>query len=385
MVGIVSIKEAITLNKTKLAIMACVPALLLTITACSGDDGGNREIIREPGKTITVIDNGGKTPAAGPAITIGGIQRYEKVDIFGWVDEDTVIISRENEKLAKMELSELSDSYPRSLYKFNLKTKELVPLKEQENVFLGAASLSPDKKQLIYQEYTLGDPVFYVMDLETLKSFRLSGEPIGGAMSARWTDDGSVIGASYAGGAFTAAKGGDIAKMPELEEEGALILVAKLGSKVLYNSNANETLRVLDLDTKAIKDMGLGAVSNVIPSPDGKQLLVEQYEGSKVKLLLCDLDGGNAKTIAEGAELGGISWSADQRLIAYGMQAEVSGATVKGLYVHDLLSDEVTRIAADVENVANTSWSPSGDALSYSVWNGSSYESSVVEIRTSHE
>ncbi|GBG08026.1 hypothetical protein PAT3040_02593 [Paenibacillus agaridevorans] len=373
------------MKKTKLAIMACVPALLLTITACSGDDGGNREIIREPGKTITVIDNGGKTPAAGPAIAIGGIQRYEKVDIFGWVDEDTVIISRENEKLAKMELSELSDSYPRSLYKFNLKTKELVPLKEQENVFLGAASLSPDKKQLIYQEYTLGDPVFYVMDLETLKSFRLSGEPIGGAMSARWTDDGSVIGASYAGGAFTATKGGDIAKMPELEEEGALFLVAKLGSKVLYNSNANETLRVLDLDTKAIKDMGLGAVSNIIPSPDGKQLLVEQYEGSKVKLLLCDLDGGNAKTIAEGAELGGISWSEDQRLIAYGMQAEVSGATVKGLYVHDLLSDEVTRIAADVENVANTSWSPSGDALSYSVWNGSGYESSVVEIRTSHE
>ncbi|MDQ0114586.1 hypothetical protein [Paenibacillus harenae] len=370
------------MNRRKIAIMACVPALLITITACSGDNGGNREVIREPGKTITVIDNESKKPAAGPAITVGGIKRYEKVEIFGWLDEDTVIVSKENESLAKMKLEELADSYPRSLYRVNLKTGELVPLKEQENVFLGGASLSPDKKHLIYQEYTLGDPAYYVMNLETLKSFGLAGEPIGGAMSARWADDGNIIGASFAGGAYTATTNGDIAALDELNE-GALIIVAKLGSSVYYNSNADEALKVLNLDTKETKDMGLGSVSSVIPSPDGNQLLVKQYEGSRVKLVLCDLDGGNAKTIAEGAELGGISWSADQRLIAYSMQAEVSGATVKGLYVHDLLSDEATRIAADVENAVSSSWSLSGNELSYTVWNGNSYDSSVVEIHTS--
>ncbi|RIX60305.1 hypothetical protein D3P08_01685 [Paenibacillus nanensis] len=370
------------MNRKKAAIMACVPALLLTITACSGDNGGSREIIREPGRTITVIDNESKEPAAEPAITLGDIKQYEKVEIFGWLDEDSVIVSKENKALAKMKLEELADSYPRSLYRFNLKTGELVPLKEQENVFLGGASLSPDKKHLIYQEYTLGDPAYYVMNLATLKSFGLAGEPIGGAMSAQWADDGSIIGASYAGGAYMATASGAIAALDELNE-GALIIVTKLGSSVLYNSNADEALKVLDLDTKETRDLGLGSVGSVIPSPDGKQLLLKQYEGSRVKLVLCDLDGGNAKTIAEGAELGAISWSADQRMIAYSMQTEVSGAAVKGLYIHDLLSDEATRIAADVENAVGSSWSPSGNKLSYSVWNGSSYDSSVVEIHPS--
>lgn len=370
------------MNRTKLAIMACVPALLLAITACSENNGGNRQVIHEPGKTITVIDNEGKAPTAGPAITVSGIQPYGKMEIFDWLDEDTVIVSKENDSLAKMKLEELADAYPRSLYRFNLKTGELVPLKEQANVFLGGASLSPDKKHLLYQAYSLGDPAYYVMNLETLKSFGLAGEPIGGAMSASWADDGSIVGASYAGGAYTATATGDIAALAELKE-GALILVAKLGNSLYYNSNGDEALKVLDLVTKQAKDMGLGPVGGILPSPDGKQLLVKQYDGSKAKLVLCDLDGGNAKTIAEGAELGGISWSPDQRLIAYSMRAEANGATVKGMYVHDLLSGEATRIAADVENAPSSSWSPSGDKLSYSVWNGSSYDSSVVELQTS--
>ncbi|MBM7568131.1 hypothetical protein [Paenibacillus sacheonensis] len=371
------------MNRTKLAIMACVPALLLTITACSGNGGGSREVIKEPGGgTFTVIDNESKAPTAGPAITVTGIQRYDKAEISGWLDEDTVLVSKENDALAKMKLEELADSYPRSLYLLKLKTGELVPLKEQENVFLGGASLSPDKKHLLYSEYTLGDPTYHVLNMETLKSFRLAGDPIGGAASARWADDNSIIGTSYAGGAFTATTEGDIAAIKALNQ-GALIIVVKLGSNIYYNTNADETLKVLRLDTNETKDMGLGSVGSVIPSPDGKQLLVKQYDGSKVKLVLCDQDGGNAKTIAEGAELGGISWSADQRLIAYSMQAEVNGTTVKGLYVHDLLADNATRIAADVENAVSSSWSPSGDKLSYSVWNGSSYDSRVVEIRTS--
>ncbi|SDX55364.1 hypothetical protein [Paenibacillus sp. CF384] len=369
------------IHTRKLAIIACVPALLLTLTACSGNNEGNRQVIKEPGKTITVIDKGNEKPTAGPAITLGDIKMYGKTEVFGWLDEDTVIVSKENDSLAKMKLEELADSYPRSLYRVNLKTGDFVPLKEQENVFLGGASLSPDKKHLIYQAYTLGDPAFYVMNLETLKSVGLAGDPIGGAMSAGWTDDGSIIGASYAGGAYTATAEGDIAALKELDK-GALIIVAKLGNSIYYNSNADEALKVLHLDTKETKDMGLGSVGSVIPSPDGKQLLVKQYDGSKVKLVLCDLDGGNAKTIAEGAEIGAISWSADQRLIAYSMQGEASGATVKGLYVHDLLSDEATRVVVDVENAVSSSWSPSGNKLSYSVWNGSSYDSGIVEIHS---
>lgn len=365
----------------KLAIMACVPALLLTITACSTNNEGNREVIKEPGKTITVIDDAGQTPEV-PGLTLGAVVPYEGMEIFGWVDEDTIIVAKDNEALGFMKLEELSDSYPRSLYAYNTVTKSYELLKEQSNTFLGGAELSPDRKHLIYQEYSLGDPVFHVMNLETKESFALSGEPIGGAISARWADDGTIIGASYAGGAYTATTSGKISALSELEEE-ALFITAKLGDKVYYNTGYDEALKVLHLGAAAIKDMGLGAVGKVVPSPDGKQLLVTQndYEASKTRLVLCNLEGGNAQTIAEGTELSGLSWSPDQRFIAYVMKSEVSGAAVKGLYVHDLLAGESTNIVADVEN-AVTTWSPSSKELSYTTWKNDAADSKVIGINT---
>lgn len=367
--------------RKKLIIMACVPALLLTITACSTNGEGNREVIKEPGKTITVIDDGGKTPEV-PGLTLGEIIPYGQVEIFGWLDEETMIVAKDNETLGKMKLEELSGSYPRSLYTYHTGTKSYELLKEQSNTFLGEAKLSPDRKHLIYQEYSLGDPVFHVMNVATKVSFALSGEPIGGAISARWTDEGTIIGASYAGGAYTATTAGEISVFSELQEE-ALFITAKLGDRMYYNTGYDEALKVLHLGAQATKDMGLGAVGNVIPSPDGKQLLVTQndYDASKTKLVLCNLDGGDAQAIAEGMELSGVSWSPDQRYIAYAMKSEVSGASVKGLYVHDLLTGESTNIVADVENAATT-WSPSSKELSYTTWKDNTSDSKVIGINT---
>lgn len=362
------------MNKSKLAKMACVPILLLTITACSGEKEGNREVIQEPGRTITIIDNETKTPAAGPVITVGDIKKYEKMYMYDWMDEETVIVAKENEALGKMKLEELSDTYPQSLYKYNVKTGEFTPLIEKENVYIGGVNLSPDKKHLVYQEYIIGDPSFFMLNLETLETTSI---PM--AMSAKWVDNDHVIGASYAGGAYTATTSGEIDVIAEINEE-FLFLVNQVGSNIYYNTNAYEALMVLDLKTKEIKELGFNTASNIIPSPDGTQLLVEYYDESKGAIVLTDLDGTNKKTIVEGAELVGISWSKDQRFIAYSKQDEVNGAMVKGLYVHDLLSGEQTRILANIESAMSTSWNPSGKALSYSVWNGSSYESSIIEI-----
>jgi len=373
--GIVSIKEAIMLNRSKLAIMATVPMLLLTITACSGNNGENRVVIQEPGKTITVIDDESKTPSAGDQIVVGNIEKYEKIYIYGWLNEETAIVSKENEALGKMKLEELSDTFPQSLYQYNLKTDTFTPLLEKENIYIGGVNLSPDKKHLVYQEYTIGDPSFYLMNLETLETVNI---PV--AMSARWVDNDRVIGASYAGGAYRATTSGEIEEISEIKDD-FLFLVTQVGDRLYYNTNASEALEVLDVKTKEITDLGFDSASNIIPSPDGTQLLVERYGESKGEIVLSDMNGENAKTIAEGAELGGISWSADQRFIAYSKQDEINGAMVKGLYVYDVLSDESTRIAANMESSLSTTWSPSGKELTYTVWNGSSYESSVIEIQ----
>lgn len=363
------------MNRSKLAIMATVPMLLLTITACSGNNGENRVVIKEPGKTITIIDNESKTPPAEDQIVVGNIKKYEKMYIYDWLNEETAIVSKENESLGNMKLEELSDTYPHSLYQYNLKTDTFTPLLEKENIYIGGVRLSPDKKHLVYQEYTIGDPSYYVMNLETLQTVNI---PV--AMSARWVDNDSVIGASYAGGAYRATTSGEVEAVSEIADD-FLFLVAQVGNKLYYNTNASESLKVLDMETKEISELGFDSASNIIPSPDGTQLLVEHYSEAKGEIVLSGMNGENPKTIAQGAELGGISWSADQRFIAYSKQDEVNGAMVKGLYVYDVLSDEETRISANLESSLSTTWNPSGKELTYTVWNGSSYESSVIEIQ----
>lgn len=368
------------MNKTKWLTMAVVPVLAMSLAACAKGNEGNRVVIQEPGRTITVVEDPVKETGE-LAISVEGIQKHENVEISGWLDSETMIVSMENKSLDKMSLAELADSYPRSLYLYHAGTRQFELLKEQSNVFLSGAALSPDKKHLLYQAYDLGDPVFHMMNLATLDTTPLTGGSIGGAMSAGWGSDGTAIGAAYSGGAYRANTAGDIGIVPGLEEE--LLVIAKgIGDKIYYNTNADGTLRVLDLATKEKTSLGLDNVYGVYPSPDGKQLLVLQYNGSKSSLILCNLDGSNPKNITEGAELGGVSWSPDQRMIAYSQKADANGAAVNGLYVYDMLTGESTQIVVNVAQ-AVTSWSPSGKELAYAEWTGSHYNSSIVTLKFS--
>ncbi|MDG0814531.1 hypothetical protein [Cohnella rhizosphaerae] len=217
-----------------------------------------------------------------------------------------------------------------------------------------------------------------MLDLATKDSFAITGGPTAGAMSAHWTDDGRVIGAAYSGGAYTAGTDGKIEAVKGLPAEG-LIVVRQMNGKVYYTSNADESLHMADPATGTQTDLNLARVSDLVPSPDGKQMLALQYNDSKITLTMYDADGKNPKVIAEGTELSGVSWSPDQRLIAYGIKSAASGTNVMGLYVYDLLAGKATSIALDVEN-PQTVWSPSGKALAYSVWDGSEFNSSVVHL-----
>ena len=125
--------------------------------------------------------------------------------------------------------------------------------------------------------------------------------------------------------------------------------------------------------------LGLTDVIGVYPAPDENQMLALQYSGSKQQLLLCDRDGSNAKTIAEGVELGGVAWSPDQRMIAYSLKGDGSGTAVGGLYIYDMLTGKSTQIAVNISSVT-TCWSPSGEELVYTQWDGKQYNSSIVSL-----
>ncbi len=357
--------------------------LLMTVTGCSAKSEGDKVTIQEPGGSITIIDDNTDSDADEPKISVIRIDTYEKLEISDWLDSDTVIVSKENESLEKMSLEELSDLYPRSLYLFDLNTKEYKLLAEEEELNLGGARLSPDKKNLLYYGNSLGDPSYYVLNMENLKSFGIMSETVGNVGSANWADKDTVIGAGYMNGAYYAGTDGKITALEELDQK-AVYVIRKIKDTFYYNTADDNTLMALNLSTGETVNLGLTNVSGIYPAPDENQMLVLQYNdnGSKQLLLLCDRDGKDGKTIAEGAELGGVSWSPDQRMIAYNRKGDGNGTMVGGLHLYDMLTGKSTQIAVDTSN-AITCWGPSGEELAYTQWDGKQYNSSIVYLEYS--
>lgn len=372
------------MKKTQIIKILCTMLLITTATGCGERGKDNNKVTKqEPGGSITIIDNKGNddSEVSEPGISIIKIDNYEKLEISDWLDSDTVIVSKENEALEKMKLEELSDFYPKSLYLYNLNTKEYTLLTEQAELNLGGAKLSPDKKNLLYYGNSLGDPTYYILNLESLKDFPITSDEVGNVGSANWTDINTVIGAGYMGGAYSADREGNITLLEEFNEK-MVYIIKKINDTIYYNTADDTTLMALNLSTGESVSLGLSDVSQVELSPDGNQILVSQYSGSKQLLLLCDKDGSNAKTIAEGVELGGISWSPDQRMIAYSMKGDGDGTIVGGLYLYDMLTGKSTQIAVNVNHVT-TCWNPSGDKLVYAQWDGKQFNSSIVSLEYS--
>lgn len=353
-----------------------IAALVLTMTGC--EKNSNKVTIQEPGKTITIIDES-KQEESEPEISVDKIERLEQVTISDWFDDDTVIVSKDNESLDKMSLSELSDQYPKSLYLLDINSKEYQLVKEQKDVMLGGAVFSKDKKNLIYDEYVLGDPAYFIMNMENHESKGLMGEPIGGAKSAHWADNETVIGAAYSGGVYLADRTGTMSLIDELKDEG-MYLVEKLGDNIYYNTQSDFTLMKLNLVTKEKTSLNLEQVYGILPSPDNKQMIILQNSGSKSSMIIYSLERDEKITIVESAELYGVSWSPDQRMIAYGMKEDENNSTVRSLYVYDILTGKSIKIVVNTEMIG-TNWSPSGKKLSYTEWDGEKYTSSIIYLK----
>lgn len=354
--------------------------ILAAVSACSAAQDDNGAAVNEPGQSNqsnTSLKEENKSDRTGVSVEL--IQRYEGVELTDWVDEHTLIAAKENDSLESLELEELAGSYPESLYLLDLDTEQFQLLKEQESANLGEARLSPDKKHLLYSEYTLGDPAYYVMDLETKESFAIATEGSHVAMSAHWGDDGTIVGASYRGGAYSSTVQGKAAEIEGLTE-GPVVIARKWKDTLFYSTGDNPALVMLDTANGQAGSTQLEQVQDVLFMREGQELLVVQYlnDGNMMRMGLTDRNGENYKKLAEGTEISGVSISPDQTLIAYQL-TESADPSSKGIYLLDLDTGESVKVGDNVE-YAITSWSPSGNRLAYSNWDGEKKNSTVVQV-----
>jgi TolB protein len=367
------------MKKMKVIKIAVAFVVLLTFTACSMKQEGNRTVIKEPGKSITIIENENAETDPSP-ISVEKIDKYGKMEITDWIDEQTVILAKENMELGKMNLLENSEFYPRSIYLYNLDTKEYKTVKAQKNMFLGGAILSPDKKHLLYYEYSIGDTAHYLMSMGDGEQSPVKDDNLGTAYTAEWADAQNVIGVSYAGGAYMADTGRKLTQIAELQEE-QLFNVQKIQDKIYYITIGDSLqLYMLDLVTKEKKNLKLENANRVIPSFDGKQILISQRTGSTGRLLVADVDGNILRTIAEGTEVTEASWSPDQMMIAYQLKSVINGVDSSGLYLYDVLTDKSIQIAVNI-GASKIRWSPSGKKIAVTELDERNYNSSIIYLK----
>ena len=352
-------------NKASLILL--VLCLIITLSAC------------KPKEPITIDD---RREIKKSAVKVEKIEKMDNMEISDWLYEETVVVSKENDSLDKMELLEVSDYYPRSLYLYNFNTKEYKLLREGKNMFLGGATFSEDKKYLLYSEYSLGDPAYYVMNMDTLDSFGISGDNIGGAISARWNGN-QVIGGSYTDRIYEVNPTGEISIIEDIDEEG-IYVAEKIKGNIYYNTLFDEKLIMYNQATKEKTDLNIESVYDLIPSTDGDRMLLLQNSDNLSNMVLCDIDGSNQKIIAAGEKIYAVSWSPDQRLIAYNLKTTIDNKDINNFYIYDMLNDEYIELEGNIQGAATTSaWSPLGDKMVYVETNGEKYDSSVVYLKFS--
>ena len=350
-----------------------------TLSACSMQEENSIDI-EEPGDSnVDYEDESNENDL--DFVTIEKIENYEGMEISDWIDEETVVVAKENQELGKMSLLENAEFYPRSIYMYNLVTKELKTIKAQKDMFLGGATLSPDKKHLLYYEYSIGDMAYYLMSLEEGVQSSVTEDIIGSAYTAEWDDEQNVIGASYAGGAYVADTRGNITQIAELQEE-QLYTVHKMQEKIYFITTDSPTFQVykLDLITKEKKNLQLENADGIILAPDGNQMLVTQATGSTKKLVIADTDGNIQSTIIEGSNVSGASWSPNQQMVAYQLDSVINDVDSSGLYLYDVSTGKSIQIAQDVRN-AKIKWSPSGKKISVTELDERNYNSSIIYIK----
>lgn len=368
------------IKKLEFVKIAMLLLVLLTLSACSMQQEENSTEIEEPGDGIIDSENE-STETDLDFISIEKIEKYEGMEITDWIDEQTVVLAKENQELGKMSLLENAEFYPRSIYVYNLGTKEFKTIKAPKNLFLGGATLSLDKKHLLYYEYSIGDVAYYLMSLEDGEQSSVTEDNIGIAYTAEWTDEQNVIGASYRGGAYMADTRGNQTQITELQEE-QLFTVHKIQGKIYYitTDSPSHQVYMLDLMTKEKKNLQLENADGITLSPDGKQILVTQATGPTKRLIITDADGTIQSTITEGSDVTGASWSPNQQMIAYQHDSVINGVNSSGLYLYDVSTGKSIQIAQNVR-YAKIRWSPSGKKISVTELDERNYNSSIIYIK----
>ncbi|AIQ50323.1 TolB family protein [Paenibacillus sp. FSL R7-0331] len=365
------------LGKAGLAMLGA--AVMLSMTACSPDETEARQVVEKAGSKITVMDN--TSESVYTRLQLEGIDKVGGMRSMDWVDEDVIVVDKENRSLAP-QMIEGTEQYPHNLYLHNLSTGGDTPLQEGNQNY-GAAQVSPDKQYVFYKETNEMVGLGYIRNLESGSAVKVDEAPFR-VEEGKWADDGRVVFPGMDGVIYRTDVQG--AKETVVESgESYVHEVVESGGILYYVTGDNMELTAYDTDSKESKVLKQNVVW-VAPSPDGSRLaVVKRTRPGEMVLVLCDSEGNEMNELASGQQVFGTSWSPDGSKLAYSLTAENPADDQNGVFITELESGEQTQLLSDIAIADQLRWSPSGKKLlaSAAVLKDNKVESTTYVIRLS--
>ncbi|MCB2360239.1 hypothetical protein [Clostridium estertheticum] len=348
---------------------------IITFSAFSLNTDTNRQVLDDGGKKITLLKH--DNISTYNELALKKINLINDVRAFDWIDDDTILISKENKNYPKLSTPS-GMIYPQNLYLHNLKTNEN-KLIIGSKLSMSNAILSQDKKHVFYKE-GIENLTGFILDLKTKQKIQVTKKDSIYPTQGQWINNDNVIFSLLPEGKiYSASVKGKLSLLTNVKGISSTTIKIKndlyyvVGEK-LYKQELNSSNRKL-----LRKDL-----TWLIPSPNQSQFALVKHTSKKTRtLILSDLMGNELKTFAEGTQIMGTSWSSDGSKLAYTVASENNCDA--GLFVADAKNNKVVQLAVDIQYISDSvKWSPSGKRLLASnimLNNNNSFTTYIIDLK----
>lgn len=308
--------------------------------------------VETPKSNIVVKEDPNKTKQDEPVFSITRLE-----DIWGldWIDDNSIIMTKPNMELEPISI-EGEQTYPKNIYSLKLTNNETKIL-QKEPVMQGGARLSPDKEHIFYMEFSEAMATGYISKVTGGQRVKVSREGALDINAGYWVSNEQLLLQNYDREIYLADLKGNIEVVKKSKEP--VFDSVKVGDKLYYNT-VEGNLYSIDLKTKK-ETLLQEKVIWVIPSPSQSQLAMVKRTGeTKMTLYLTDLEGKELKTLAEGTQIYGTSWSPDGTQLGYNKIDENGKGS---LLLFNAETGNSSEVAVNLIAVSQIAWSPSGKKM----------------------
>ncbi len=347
-------------------------AIVANLAGCAMK-GSDREEVVINGRKITVLNTDAlhydTKDSADPMndLSIGKIDKYAGMRGEDWIDNEHILITRENTELEPIRVRDSMENL-RGLYVYETVTASQKSLLDETD-YIWMPIVSPDRKHILVQNYKDGKNTGMIIDVDgnvvaenqgdnPEEGFHLSYD------NAKWVDNEQVIIPTSDQGICLMNTDSNISYIQRI---GVMQTdTAFAADKKIYYISTDNNLMVYDLATEKNRILKTDILNFELSPQNDMFAIVTKEKSGKNILKLIDMNGEEKAQLAEGRMIFGMSWSPDQTKLAYLLSADKENES--GLYLMNLKDQDKLFVSSDFMGVENgLKWNPAGNKLLASI------------------